>query len=490
MTNPYLMLLGYFIYMHQIRLRNFDKKFLSIIQNVAPELFRLLQNNTILHRLERNRSNPEKKIVDAAEYFRVPIENKKILNDLFTTISETNLNFEPTTPPSLLQLSLQAVSLYTNKAGFFKKPVLAIKTKNKKIGVQLVKKIPHTIIPYITRYYPPKIELFYDMIINHLDAKKAVEKTSKKIKQLYGTFYSAFVIEDVLKYDKTLIAIVADYLLTCAIKFSKKQQFATLDFKFPTFKSDKNFIKGFSPLHFACWFKAPISLIEVLLETGCYVNQSVNPLGFSALHVACMVDSSLKVIDLLLRHKANLELRARHGLTPLYIALLYKQENIAIHLLKYGAKLEAKIHSLLTLNYIAYYYYHGGNGVHLAVVANLKKAIHYLIENNLTAFISTECDIHPLQLMCKYMDSETVELMCNKYLRNNASPIDIDHLNAADYAMVHSKPSEKSKILKILSNYGIFPMDPEERQKIILGRVFNLFSENSFGPTDGATFNP
>lgn len=115
---------------------------------------------------------------------------------------------------------------------------------------------------------------------------------------------------------------------------------------------------GYTPLHISALYKKSIYLnyfnkneelsnkikyhngiVELLISNGANVN-STNDNGDSPLHLASSHPGYIEVINILIKHGADINAINISGINPLYYAFLSGQNEIALVLIKSGAKLD------------------------------------------------------------------------------------------------------------------------------------------------------
>lgn len=89
--------------------------------------------------------------------------------------------------------------------------------------------------------------------------------------------------------------------------------------------------KGYTPLHYATRFGDPEILHLLLKNKGC-INMKDYKGGFSPLHTA-VTNSRLKAVQMLVEAGANVDIQDNSGATPLHIAIVLREKEIANYLM-------------------------------------------------------------------------------------------------------------------------------------------------------------
>ena len=125
---------------------------------------------------------------------------------------------------------------------------------------------------------------------------------------------------------------------------------------------------GGTPLHYSAFY-GKVTVAEYLIQMGAQTESSCYNVGNTALHHAARF-GFIEIAKTLLQNRANIEAKDVHGRTPLHVAVVLNQTDMAKFLIENGAQINAQCMGAS-----------GRNSLHLAVFRNDHEAVKYLVEN-------------------------------------------------------------------------------------------------------------
>lgn len=204
----------------------------------------------------------------------------------------------------------------------------------------------------------------------------------------YESHYSKYIFEFIINNEYNIVKSLLKYFYHNIIKFYDKNGQSLLHYV-NYIEVNYDMIRlllqyGINPnsvdnnlnttLHYSCLFNR-YDIVDILLSHGCSLNHQ-NILGFTALHIACQynhIDSIKRLLNnssnMLNYYSTNINVKEKHGNTPLHIVAVNNNVEIAKLLLKHGADFHIKNNN-------------GDTPLHIACKNHSFKVFNLFIESN------------------------------------------------------------------------------------------------------------